>query len=275
MRLLLLPTLAAAMLAAAASAAQRAPEGAIVFERRTGTSTADVYSIRPDGTALRRLTRTRDNFAPALSPDGRLVVFASGRTHGARATELFVMRANGTGARRLTRNAYSRRAFTTDAHPEWSPDGETIVFSRTFVRGARSSTDLFSIPSTGGPAQRLTYTAGRELSPTFSFPGEVAFARNGFIYVRIGTGQIRQQLGEDPDWTGAHQFGTWSRDGWVYRNSLEGELRVGRGNDPAWSPDGSSLAWVTDRGLVVDGRSLTRPPAAARDLSPSWSVVAR
>ena len=275
MRLLLLLTVAATALAAGAAAAQPAPEGLIVFERRTGTTEADLYSIRADGTALRRLTRTRDNFAPALSPNGRFVVFASGRTHGGRATELFVMRADGTGIRRLTRNAYSRRAFTVDADPEWSPDGETIVFSRTFVRGARSSTDLFSIPATGGPAQRLTYTAGREISPTFSLPLQIAFVRNGFIYQRVGTGQVRQQLGEEPDWAAAHQFGAWSRDGWIYRNSLNGEVRVGAGTDPTWSPDGRSLAWVTERGLVVDGGSLTRPPAAARDLSPSWGPPAR
>ena len=275
MRLFLPILLIAAALAAGASAAEPAPEGVIVFERRSGTGVADLYRIHPDGSGLRRLTRTQDAFDPDLSPDGRFVVFASDRTHGRGATELFVMRADGTGVRRLTRNAYSRRAFTVDVDPTWSTDGETIVFSRTFVRGGRSSTDLFSIPATGGPVQRLTYTAGRETSPTYSFPLEVAFVRGGFIYVRLGTAQIRQQPGADPDWSPAHQFGAWSREGWIYRSSLDGEVRVGAGTEPTWSPDGRSLAWVTPLGLVVDGNRLTRTGNRVSDVSPSWGPLAR
>ena len=274
-RVLLSILIAAAALAAGASGAEPAPDGVIVFERRSGTGIADLYRIQPDGSGLRRLTRTRDAFDPELSPDGRFVVFASDRTHGRGATELFVMRADGTGVRRLTRNAYSRRASTVDFDPTWSTDGETIVFSRTFVRGGRSSTDLFSIPPTGGPAQRLTYTAGRETSPTYSLLLQLAFVRGGFIYQRVGTGQIRQQPGDDPDWTAAHQFGAWSREGWVYRSSLDGEVSVGAGSEPTWSPDGRSLAWSTPLGLVVDGNRLTRTGNRVRDLSPSWGPLAR
>ena len=101
--------------------------------------------MRPDGNGLRRVTRTRDNFDPDVSPDGRFVAFASHRTHGPGATEILVMRLDGSGLRRLTRNAHSERIFTIDADPAWSADGKTIAFSRTFVRGGRSSTDLFSV----------------------------------------------------------------------------------------------------------------------------------
>jgi len=261
-----------AVLAAGASAAGPATEGAIVFERRTSTGVADLWSVDPDGSDLRRLTRTRNNFDPDVSPDGRFVVFASSRTHGTDATELFVMRVDGTGVRRLTRNAHSRRAFTIDFDPAWSWDGETIVFSRTFVRGGRNSTDLFAVPAKGGPQRRLTYTAGREISPTFSAPVlELGFVRDGFVWRRVGTGQIRTFAGTDPDWTQSHQFPVWSRDARIYRSTLGGaEQLLGAGTDPVWSPDGRQVAWVTPRGLVVDGKPITRATNAVRHLSPSW-----
>ena len=274
-----MPVLVAALVGiavlAAGTAAAPAPEGVIVFERRTGLATADVWSVRADGTALRRLTRTEGDFEPELSPDGRFVVFASRRTHRTAATELFVIRSDGTGVRRLTRNAYSRRAYTVDADPTWSPDGATVVFSRTFARTGRSSTDLFSVPAEGGPVRRLTYTAGRERSPTFSAaPFELGFVRDGVVWRRVGTGPIRTFAGADPDWTQAHQFPAWSRDGHVYRATLDGDERVGAGTDPAWSPDGRSLVWVTPNGLVVDGRPLTRSTRPVRHLSPSWGPAA-
>lgn len=271
MRFVLVPLLAAAALVASGAGAAPAGDGVIVFERRSGTGVGDLYAIRPDGTRLRRLTRTRDNFDPDISPDGRFVVFASSRGRGAGASELYVMRIDGTGVRRLTRHPRSRSAFRIDADPAWSPDGERIVFSRTFVRGGRSSTDLFSISAAGGTPERLTYTAGREVSPTFSLSLQIAFVRNGFVYQRVGTGQVKTHAGEDPDYAGPpHYWGAFGRDGSVYRHSYEGEVRVGAGTDPAWSPDGARLVWVTPLGLVVDGKRITRTSNLVHHLSPSW-----
>lgn len=275
MRFVFLPLLLAVALVAAASGATAPPDGVIVFERRTGTAVADLYSIRPDGTGLRRLTRTQDSFDPDLSRDGRLVVFASHRTHGPGATELFVMRPDGTGLRRLTRNAHSRRAFTIDFDPAFSIDGRTVVFARTFVRGGRSSTDLFSVGVAGGPVRRLTYTAGQEHSPAFSLPLQLSFVRGGFVYELLGAQQVRTVAGADPAWSYPGHVLAYSRDGVVYRTGDEPHARVGRGTEPTWSPDGRSLAWVGPLGLVVDGRRLTRPGRLVHDVSPSWGPLAR
>jgi Tol biopolymer transport system component len=98
---------------------------AIMFSRRVDDD-YEIYSIRPDGTALKRLTRMRGNDAHmAWSPDGEFIVFASGRMgfkdevtytdapqpYG----ELFVMRYDGTNVTQLTDNQWE------DGAPAWQP----------------------------------------------------------------------------------------------------------------------------------------------------------
>src|SRR5690242_21289634 len=56
---------------------------------------------------------------PAISPDGRQLVFMSDRDGD---IEIYTMRIDGTHAQRLTHSA------GRDAHPSWSPDGKQIYF---------------------------------------------------------------------------------------------------------------------------------------------------
>jgi TolB protein len=65
----------------------------------------DICVIRPDGGDLRRLTRhAGENGAPAWSPDGKRIVFASDRAHDEQDLyDVYVMSADGTRQKRLTR----------------------------------------------------------------------------------------------------------------------------------------------------------------------------
>jgi Tol biopolymer transport system component len=94
----------------------------------------DVYTIRPDGRELRRLTNTQASDSdPNYSPDSRQITFTSAR-HGH--DDIFVMRADGANQTRLTDGP--RAEFLSC----FSPDGRFIAFS--------SERDGDRIPGTGG-----------------------------------------------------------------------------------------------------------------------------
>ena len=60
----------------------------------------EIVVVRPDGTGLRRLTRSPYyDSEPAWSPDGTRIVFVSNRTGS---DELFVLNAEGGGLKQLT-----------------------------------------------------------------------------------------------------------------------------------------------------------------------------
>ena len=99
----------------------------IVFSRLAGGD-FDIFSIRPDGTDLRRLTTTPGGDShPAWSPDGQHILFSSSR-HGFKDEapmhdipqpygELFIMRADGSDQRALTDNRWE------EGTPAWVPAG--------------------------------------------------------------------------------------------------------------------------------------------------------
>src|SRR5207247_1818631 len=97
------------------------PDGQLIcFARDNG----ELYSVRPDGSALRRLPFRGHN--PDWSPDARRLVFDDGR-------DIWIAGADGTKAIRLI--ASPERDFD----PVWSPDGTRVLF----VRKAGRASDIW------------------------------------------------------------------------------------------------------------------------------------
>jgi Tol biopolymer transport system component len=112
------------------SEARFAPDGSkIVFVRRSttgGRADDDLYSVRPNGTGLTRLTTTSrvDEFDPRYFAGG--IVYSRGnQSEGAAGyADIYTMKANGAKVKPLVRGVGS--AYVEDV----SPQGHTLIFRR-------------------------------------------------------------------------------------------------------------------------------------------------
>src|SRR5690606_17395303 len=101
---------------------------------------------------------------PAISPDGRWIVFASKRERRQRSgTSLWIAPLGREEQPRLLAGGDH-----IDSHPTWTPDGSAIVFASTRDGG---DFDLWRLPIRGGAPtpegpQQLTRGPGHEVSPT-------------------------------------------------------------------------------------------------------------
>jgi Tol biopolymer transport system component len=102
------------------------PRGDLIMFSRQDQGDYEIYTIKPDGTNLKRLTHSRGNDAHmAWSPDGSHILFASTRMgFKDEATytdapqpygEIFVMRADGSDVKQLTDNQWE------EGTPAWRP----------------------------------------------------------------------------------------------------------------------------------------------------------
>jgi Tol biopolymer transport system component len=240
----------------------------------------EIYTMRPDGSGLTQLTRNAETLksegrdeAPAFSPDGRFIAFASTRDHesgGMGTYELYVMRADGSSQVRLTRNELP------EFHPRWSPDGTKLLFVGCRDAGDGRSCDIEMMNRDGTGRRRLTMNDAYESDPSWSPDGaKIAFVRmmaqshdqHFEIYVMDADGSDARRLTND-DTADA---------------------------SPAWSPNGSKIAFVSNRApsarclfhdcagyttelyvMDADGTDverLTRTPHA--ETSPAWAPAGK
>ncbi len=108
--------------------------------------------------------------------------------------------------------------------PQLSPDGKTVAFVITEVNKAanKSNSDIWTIPSAGGTARRLTNTPSQDRHPRWSPDGKsILFESN-----RGGSFQLYRMAS---DGANVQQLTTISTE-------------AGQG---VWSPDGSAIAFVS------------------------------
>jgi TolB protein len=250
--------LAAALLSCSDPAAPPGGAGArrIVFVARTdfpggNPGPPGIYSIRSNGSGLRRLTLGAGHaIAPAWSRDGGQIAFASSPEGG---SEIWLMSADGGNPRRASA-----------AFPSCGQDFTSITWNPS---GTRLAAECFGQTSVFDLQSGQTYSLSDRIGRQIFVPD---WSADGALLVFSGNH-------EHEDGPGAMVVSP--EGGNVVR-------RFGPAADPAWSPDGSSIAFtaITEGRMAIhianaDGsgrRQVTFPPASAgTDEGPSWSPDGR
>jgi Tol biopolymer transport system component len=194
---------------------------------------------------------------PALSPDGRSVVFESNR--GGQ-WDLHVALVAGGTAVRITNDP------EIEARPRWSPDGTRILFARMNENGL---TDLWIVPALGGPGRRIVVNGSQ---PAWSPDGRsIAYLASGGIWICDANGENPHAV-THPEPPLEHHQPAFSRDGrrlaFIRRSTgPRGELTIldlragtlkpltddgALAWSPVWSPDDKLIYFTSSRGGTMN-----------------------
>ena len=104
---------------------------------------------------------------PSLSPDGSQIAFSY------QGDIWTVSRAGGDATRLTIHEAY-------ESNPQWSPDGESILFSSS----RNGNNDLYTMNTKGQDLRRLTYHSASDINGAWKNNSEVMFStRRNFIAI--------------------------------------------------------------------------------------------
>ena len=222
------------------STPERAHSPRIAFVS-TRNGRADVYSINPDGSGLRNLTRHSGSGAyPSWSPDGSRIAYRRG--YG-----FYVMNADGSGQRMVVKISGDNPEFDLTSH--WSPDSSKLVFASNVAGFPHRHRGIFVVGPDG-----LTFLSSR------------------------GGGVARPSWSHDGS---KILFESWGREPgrgiYVMNSDGRNPMKLAEGTRPVWSPDGSKIAFEESHiySINPDGSELQNLTADGGGgfsaTLPSWS----
>lgn len=135
-------------------------------------------------------------------------------------------------------------SLLAERDPAWSPDGARVAFAADTGNGF----DLYVVAASGGPATRVTAQTGDERWPSWTHDGRLVFAIHDSVQWDLAVIDVPAAPDASP--------GVPQR----LLSSADNE------QDPAVAPDGTRIAFVSDRGNEdgdFDVWVMPLPPAAA------------
>lgn len=220
--------------------------------------------------ARKLIESTSEDSAPAYSPDGQRIAFASNRSGS---YEIYVSNSDGSNPIALT------SMKTLCGSPSWSADAKQIAFD---CRRA-GAWDIFVIDADGGAARPVTNGPQSNVQPTWSQDGKWLF----FISNRAGDYQIWKVPVGGGDAVQITKFAAVhaleSRDGQslyyfhdqaIWKSDLQGnnELRVGAATNPEDYGFCGKYVCMLDRSAAPAGRLTRYDPATAQQISKPLDV---
>jgi dipeptidyl aminopeptidase/acylaminoacyl peptidase len=160
--------------------------GLIAFQRGDD-ETADIWTIRPNGTALRNLTpdSATADMEPSFSPNGARIAYSH---NDGTSQEIYVMNANGSNPHPLLPPDPGN-----DEEPAFGPNGQIA-----FASNRDGDYDVWIVNANGTGLTNLTNdNPGEDAEPSFSPTGRrIAFTREGGadIWVMTANGGDRHAL---------------------------------------------------------------------------------
>jgi len=272
----------------------------LVFQNRhrvNGAVVGDLFLIRRDGTGLTNLTRpalagsTQDAWSPSLwvAPDGTMKLAYAAASFRAQRAEIYCLDLDREGRPlgepvRLTWNE------VLDDAPVWSPDGTRIAFvsnegtARVALERPGVRADTIRVRDSQGqvvaPDQYTFSASANELDFTASTNLFGQVVRIDYEYQEANSGEVKAaSFTRTVPYPNLEIF-VMNADGSGRTNlTSDDPHRPAADTSPAWSPDGTRLAFVSDRDGNLEiytmssngsGRdNLTRHPAA--DFDPTWA----
>jgi Tol biopolymer transport system component len=197
-------------------------------------STGDTKDVTSSG---------RWDYTPAVSPDGSRIAFVASADDNSGSNTIHVMNSDGSNITELVPrdiNSWNQGTdSTSDTNPQWSPDGQWIVFNRGIARGSHGYYyQIDKVRADGSDLSTVTSVIQTSSSTVFDLYPAWSPAKDG------SDGNYRIAFVSNQGDTSNFQIYIVDSDGSNLHLASSSDTETGSSVSPNWSPDGTRVYFV-------------------------------